>query len=69
MSEDKEKSKQVCFVSAPIDKLNSDVRQRSDQMRKHIFEPVAGGICGYEVLRADDLPEPGLITSDYPASD
>lgn len=58
-----EKSKPLCFVIAPIDKPDSEVRRRSDQMRKYIFEPVASGICGYEVLRADDLPEPGLITS------
>jgi hypothetical protein len=63
MSQQEEKAKPICFVIAPIDDLGTEVRRRSDQMRDHIFDPVAGQICGYRVIRADALSEPGLITS------
>jgi hypothetical protein len=53
----------TCFIIAPIGEPNTDLRRRSDQVRRHIIEPVAGEIFKYECLRADDLPQPGLITS------
>jgi len=58
----KEKGTRTCFVIAPIGKENSDVRLRSDQVLKHIINPAAND-CGYETVRADQISEPGLITS------
>lgn len=52
----------TCFVICPIDDPESEVRRRSDQILKHIIEPVVG-VSGYEVLRSDLIPEPGVITS------
>lgn len=58
----KEKDASICFVIAPIGKEGSDTRIRSDQVLKHIITPAAKD-CGYEPMRADQLSEPGLITS------
>jgi hypothetical protein len=58
-----EKLKPICFVIAPIDDAGTEIRRRSDQIRDYILVPVVGEICGYQVIRADALPEPGLITS------
>lgn len=58
----KEKDTRTCFVIAPIGKEGSDVRVRSDQVLKHIISPAAKE-CGYETVRADQISEPGLITS------
>ena len=51
-----------CFVIAPIGKEGSDVRKRSDQVLEHIIKP-ATTECGYEPVRADQISEPGIITS------
>jgi len=51
-----------CFVIAPIGKDGSDVRKRSDQVLKHIIQPAAEE-CGYKPVRADQISEPGIITS------
>lgn len=56
---DKEKS---CFVIAPIGEQNSETRKRSDQVLKHIIKPAAAE-CGYIAIRADEMSEPGMITS------
>lgn len=58
-NEDKRKT---CFVIAPIGPDGSDIRLRSDQVFKHIIGPSVRE-CGYEPIRADQLSEPGLITS------
>jgi hypothetical protein len=58
----KDKGAPICFVIAPIGKEGSDVRVRSDQVLKHIIKPAANE-CGYETVRADQISEPGLITS------
>lgn len=58
----KDAGNKVCFVIAPIGKDGSDVRLRSDQVLKHIIAPTARD-CGYEPIRADQISEPGLITS------
>ena len=58
----KEKSDRICFVIAPIGAEGSDVRIRSDQILKHIVGPAAKD-CGYDPIRADQISEPGLITS------
>lgn len=54
--------KKVCFVISPIGEEDSDTRKRSDQVLKHI---ITGPIeqLGYEVIRADKISEPGIITS------
>lgn len=52
----------TCFVIAPIGKARSPERIRSDQVFKHIIAPAAEE-CGYEAIRADNISEPGLITS------
>ena len=59
---EKEKEPRTCFVIAPIGKDGSDVRVRSGQVLKHIISPAAKE-CGYEAVRADQISEPGLITS------
>jgi hypothetical protein len=56
-------NKGICFVITPIGDRNTDIRVRSDQMLRHVYEPVARERCGYEVIRADQIPKPGLITS------
>ena len=60
--EDKDGEPRICFVIAPIGKDGSDVRIRSDQVLKHIISPAARE-CAYEAVRADQISEPGLITS------
>lgn len=52
----------TCFFIAPIGAEGSDVRVRSDQVLKHIVGPAAKD-CGYETIRADQISEPGIITS------
>jgi len=52
-----------CFVIAPIGEEGTDIRRRSDQVLKHIICPAAEK-CGYEEpIRADQISEPGIITS------
>lgn len=51
-----------CFVIAPIGEPESDTRKRSDQVLKHIIKPAANQ-CGYDPIRADQISEPGIITS------
>jgi len=61
MSKSEEESK-ICFVIAPIGEPDSEIRKRSDQVLKHIIQPAAQD-CGYEAVRADQISEPGIITS------
>ena len=51
-----------CFVIAPIGDEGSETRRRSDQILKHVISP-ATVECGYQVIRADKISEPGIITS------
>ncbi len=53
--------KKICFVISPIGEDDSDIRKRSDQVLKHI---ITGAVeqLGYEVVRADKISEPGIIT-------
>ena len=51
-----------CFIIAPIGESESEIRKRSDQVLKHVIRPAANE-CGYETLRADEISEPGIITS------
>lgn len=52
----------VCFVIAPIGEEESETRRRSDQVFNHIITPALDEL-GYQTLRADKLPKPGMITT------
>ena len=52
----------TCFVIAPIGESGSETRKRSDIVLKYVISPAAEQ-CGYSALRADQISEPGLITS------
>ena len=52
----------TCFFVAPIGAENSEVRQRSDQVSKYIVDPVCDEL-GYKTVRADEISQPGVITS------
>lgn len=53
--------KKICFVISPIGDEDSETRKRSDQVLKHI---ITGAVTqlGFEVIRADKISEPGIIT-------
>ena len=51
-----------CFIIGPFGEPGTDVRKRSDQLLRHIIRPPVVSL-GYEPLRADEMPDPGLITS------
>ena len=53
----------ICFFISPIGKEGSPERKRSDQVIKHIIEPIADSKFGYKVIRADQIGKPGIITS------
>lgn len=53
--------KKICFVISPIGEEDSETRKRSDQVLKHIIINAVEGL-GYEVIRADKISEPGIIT-------
>lgn len=55
-------SDKTCFVIAPIGEPDSEIRKRSDQVLKHVIRP-AVETCGYSAMRADEISEPGVITS------
>ena len=55
-------NEKICFVIAPIGKPESDIRNRSDQVLKHIIRPAVEA-CGYKAVRADEIAEPGIITN------
>jgi len=54
--------KKICFVISPIGEDESETRKRSDQVLKHIITGPAEQL-GYEVIRADKISEPGIITT------
>jgi len=54
--------KKSCFVIAPIGQEESETRNRSDLVLKHIIKPAAEE-CGYKAVRADEISEPGIITT------
>lgn len=55
-------SERLCFVIAPIGEADSDTRKRSDQVLKHVIGPAVCSL-GYRAIRADQISEPGIITS------
>ena len=55
-------SVKTCFVIAPIGEPESDTRKRSDQILHYIIRPAVEA-KGYKATRADEISEPGIITS------
>lgn len=53
--------KKTCFVISPIGDEDSDIRKRSDKVLKHIIAAAIEPL-GYNVVRADKISEPGIIT-------
>jgi hypothetical protein len=54
-------ARRSCFVIAPIGDEGTVERKRSDQLLRHLIRPVLEAMQ-YDVRRADDLHEEGLIT-------
>ena len=52
----------ICFIIAPLGDPDSEIRRRSDLILKHIISPVVIS-SGYKPIRADQIPEPGLINN------
>lgn len=52
----------TCFFITPIGESGSETRRRSDLILKFVVS-FAAEQCGYSALRADQISEPGLITS------
>jgi hypothetical protein len=52
----------ACFVISPIGDEGSPTRQRSDKVLDYFIEPVVTEY-GYEPVRADEIGDPGMITS------
>ncbi len=61
MDNDSTNNKQ-CFVIMPIGARESEARSRSDKVLRHVIRPAVSE-CGYVPIRADEIAEPGLITS------
>lgn len=57
-----DESSKLCFVIAPIGDEGDEIRSRSDQVLTHLIKPAVGEF-GYEAIRADQISEPGNITS------
>jgi len=52
-----------CFVISPIGKEGTETRIRADDVLAHIIKPAAEEF-DYNVIRADDIAGPGMITFD-----
>ena len=52
----------TCFVIAPIGEPDTEIRRRSDQILQYIIRPAVESL-GYSAVRADEIDEPGIITS------
>jgi hypothetical protein len=55
-------SDRTCFVISPIGEPDTETRKRSDQVLKHVITPAVVAL-GYRPVRADQISEPGMITS------
>lgn len=55
-------SKRSCFVVAPIGGDGTDTRRRSDQVLRHVIDPVLGDLNFEPAVRADRITDGGLIT-------
>jgi len=63
MTENIEAARGTCFFIAPIGLDDSDIRKRSDQVLRHVVRPAAKN-CGFTaVIRADEISQPGIITT------
>ena len=51
-----------CFIISPIGEPNSPEREHNDSVRDYIIKEAVREL-GYEAVRADEIGEPGLITS------
>lgn len=54
--------KKICFVISPIGEEGSEIRERSDQILKHIITSSVEQL-NYTIIRADKISEPGIITT------
>ena len=52
----------TCFVIAPIGEPDTETRRRSDQILRYVIKPSVETL-GYSAKRADEIAEPGIITS------
>jgi len=52
-----------CFFIAPIGEDDSEIRKRSDAVRDWVVKPAAESAVGLRTVRADEVGEPGQITS------
>lgn len=55
-----EESKLLCFIIGPIGGEGSKERTRSDNVQKYLIRPAVNRY--FDVIRADQLPQPGSIT-------
>lgn len=55
-------NEKICFVIAPIGEVGSDTRTQSDQVLNYVIRPIVES-RGYRAIRADEISEPGIITS------
>lgn len=51
-----------CFVISPIGSEGSEIRERADKLLNHVIKKAAND-CGYDTTRADEIEEPGQITT------
>lgn len=52
----------ICFVVSPIGRDRSETRRKADKALRTIIKPAVEP-RGYKVVRADEIDEPGIITS------
>lgn len=55
-------AKKNCFIIGPFGESGSAIRKHSDQLLKYVIKPPVVSL-GYEPIRADEMPDPGFITS------
>lgn len=56
-------SEKICFIVCPISDDGSEIRKRSDQLMKHIIEPICKEFS-LTPIRIDKLPHNGSITEE-----
>lgn len=52
----------TCFIVSPIGSEGSDTRERSDKLLEYVIRKSVPDY-GFNVVRADEIAEPGMITS------
>lgn len=55
--------KKCCFVITPIGEDGTDVRRKADLVLHHVIDPAAKSRGYHEVVRADGISKPGVITT------